>query len=91
MNIYVGNLPYIAQESDIREIFEEYGEVHSVKLISDRETGRLKGFGFVDMDQKGGHKAIEELDGAEFGDRNLKVNEARERTEKRSFNNRRPY
>ena len=84
MNIYVGNLPYSTDEDEIRGLFEQYGEVHSVKLITDRETGRLKGFGFVEIDQSGGRKAIEELNEFELNDRAIKVNEAREKRERRS-------
>ena len=90
MNIYVGNLPNHTNEDEIKELFEQYGEVHSVKLITDRETGRLRGFGFVEMEQNGGRNAIEELDGHELDGQNLKVNEARERRPRRS-NYRRPY
>lgn len=81
MNIYVGNLPYSVDEEDIRSLFEEFGDVNSVKLISDRETGRMKGFGFVDMEDAGGANAIENLDGSDFNGRNIKVNQARERTQ----------
>lgn len=79
-NLYVGNLPFSASESSVRELFEQYGEVLSVKLISDRETGRPRGFGFVEMSD--GAQAIEALDGFEYGGRNLKVNEARGRPER---------
>ena len=78
-NLYVGNLPFSASESSVRELFEQYGEVLSVKLINDRETGRPRGFGFVEMSD--GSQAIEALDGFEYGGRNLKVNEARGRPE----------
>ncbi len=92
MNIYVGNLPYSTDEDAIREMFEPFGEVHSVKLIEDRDTGRLKGFGFVEMEQDGGRQAIEELNEVEIDGRNVVVNEARPRTERKSgFNNRRRY
>ncbi len=78
MNIYVGNLPYNVVEEDLREIFEEYGEVASVKIISDKLTGRSKGFGFVEMeDDQEARKAIEELNNAELSGRNIKVNESR--------------
>ncbi len=78
MNIYVGNLPYNVVEEDLREIFEEYGEVASVKIISDKLTGRSKGFGFVEMDEdQEAKKAIEELNNAELSGRNIKVNESR--------------
>ena len=86
MNIYVGNLPYSASEDEISELFEEYGTVHSVKLIKDRETQRLRGFGFVEMEQEGGMQAIEELNDHELDNRKLVVNQAREKT-----NNRRRY
>ncbi|MFH1050942.1 MAG: RNA-binding protein [bacterium] len=82
MNIYVGNLPYNVDETDITKLFEEYGAVHSVKLIKDFETGKLKGFGFVEMEQNGGHKAIEELNERELDDRKIVVNEARQRKER---------
>ncbi len=78
MNIYVGNLPYNVVEEDLREIFEEYGEVASVKIISDKLTGRSKGFGFVEMEQEQeARKAIDELNNAELSGRNIKVNESR--------------
>lgn len=78
MNIYVGNLPYNVVEEDLREIFEEYGEVSSVKIISDKLTGRSKGFGFVEMDvDQEAKKAIAELNNAELSGRNIKVNESR--------------
>lgn len=76
-NIYVGNLPWTSTEDEVREAFSQYGEVHSVNLISDRETGRPRGFGFVEMDN--GDEAIRALDGSDFGGRTIKVNEARPR------------
>jgi len=81
-NIYVGNLPWSATEEDVRAAFEAYGEVYSVKLVNDRETGRPRGFGFVEMEDQGALEAIENLDGSNFGGRNLKVNEARPRPER---------
>lgn len=81
-NIYVGNLPWSASEDDVRAAFEVYGEVSSVNLINDRETGRPRGFGFVQMDDAGAAEAIKNLDGKDFGGRNLKVNEARPRAER---------
>ncbi len=78
-NIYVGNLPWSSSEEDVRAAFEEFGEVISVKLVNDRETGRPRGFGFVEMEDEGAIQAIENLDGSVFGGRNLKVNEARPR------------
>jgi len=77
--IYVGNLPFSASEDDVRELFAQHGEVHSVKLITDRETGRPRGFGFVEMDEEAAGAAIEALNETEFGGRTLRVNEARER------------
>ena len=78
MNIYVGNISYSTKEDDLREAFGEFGEVSSVKIITDRETGRSKGFGFVEMaDDAAGEKAIEEMNGKEVGGRALRVNEAR--------------
>jgi RNA recognition motif-containing protein len=85
MNIYVGNLQYSVDEDDLRGIFEEYGEVSSVKVIMDKFTGKSKGFGFVDMtDGAAATKAIEALNDAELEGRNMRVNEAREREDNRS-------
>ncbi|EGB14322.1 RNP-1 like RNA-binding protein [Pseudodesulfovibrio mercurii] len=79
-NIYVGNLPWSATEDEVRAAFEAHGQVSSVKLIEDRETGRPRGFGFVEMaDDAAALDAIEALDGKDFGGRNLKVNEAKPR------------
>ena len=77
--IYLGNLPISASEDEIKELFGQHGEVGSVSLITDRETGRPRGFGFVEMEPEGAAKAIEALDGADFGGRTLRVNEARDR------------
>jgi RNA recognition motif-containing protein len=81
MNIYVGNLPFTAGEKELRDIFAEYGEVHSAKIIMDRETGRSKGFGFVEMSDSAARKAITELDEADLNGKTLTVNEARPRKE----------
>jgi RNA recognition motif-containing protein len=81
-SIYVGNLPWSATEEDVRKAFSNFGEVKSVKLVEDRETGRPRGFGFVEMDDQSALAAIEALDGTDFGGRNLKVNEARPRAER---------
>ncbi|NPA03787.1 MAG: RNA-binding protein [Epsilonproteobacteria bacterium] len=75
--IYVGNLPYKSTEEEVKKLFSQYGEVSSVKLITDRETGRARGFGFVEMDEESAKAAIQALDGEEFEGRRLKVNEAR--------------
>jgi RNA recognition motif-containing protein len=80
MNIYVGNLAYRTNEDDLRQQFEQYGTVGRVDIISDRETGRSKGFGFVEMPNSDeANAAIQALDGSSVGERTLKVNEARER------------
>ncbi len=79
--IYVGNLPFSATDHEVREMFAEFGDVTSVNLISDRETGRPRGFGFVEMSE-GGDEAIAALNGKDMGGRTLNVNEARPRTER---------
>ena len=76
--IYVGNLPFTSSEDDIRQLFTAYGEVISVSLPNDRETGRPRGCGFVDLENETADQAIQALDGKEFGGRSLRVNEARE-------------
>ena len=86
MNIYVGNLPYATSEDDLREIFAKYDAVNTAKIILDRDTGRSRGFGFVEMAENAGRKAISELNEAEYDGKQLTVNEARER--KQSFGNR---
>ncbi|MDX1382386.1 MAG: RNA-binding protein [Thermoanaerobaculia bacterium] len=78
MRIYVGNLPYTCTEEEVRELFGSYGAIDSVDLITDRETGRPRGFGFVDM-PSGGDEAIQALHNSSFGGRTLTVNEARPR------------
>ena len=86
MNIYVGNLQYSLTGDDLREIFEEYGKVDSAKVITDRETGRSKGFGFIEMEDENEAKtAVDELNQAEINGRVVKVNIARERASKPSF------
>lgn len=77
--LYVGNLPFDATTEDVRAAFEAFGTVHEVSLVTDRDTGRPRGFGFVEMDEEGAKAAIEGLDSKDFGGRDLKVNEARER------------
>lgn len=84
MSIYVGNLPFQATEADVTAIFTEYGSVKQVKLPTDRETGRMRGFGFVEMNADTEEAAaIEALDGAEWMGRGLKVNKARPRENRR--------
>ena len=77
--LYVGNLPFSATEDEVRELFSRHGSVNSVALINDRETGRPRGFGFVEMDDQGASSAISALDGKDFGGRSLRVSEAQDR------------
>jgi len=77
--LYVGNLPFNTTEDDLRDLFARHGTVASVKVITDRETGRSRGFAFVEMDANGAQEAMRALDGNQFGGRPLKVNEAQER------------
>ncbi|MDH4183730.1 MAG: RNA-binding protein [Nitrospinota bacterium] len=76
MNIYVGNLPFSITEDGLRKMFEPYGQIESAKLITDRETGRTRGFGFVEMDNAGADAAIKALNKTELDGRILKVNQA---------------
>lgn len=76
--IYVGNLPFTASDAEIRTMFEEFGTVDSVSLITDRQTGQPRGFGFVEM-SNGGDEAIQALNDKDMDGRSLKVNEARPR------------
>ncbi|MBU1249279.1 MAG: RNA-binding protein [Proteobacteria bacterium] len=80
--LYVGNLSWSSTEDEVRAAFEAYGEVTSINLIEDRETGRPRGFGFVEMDDAGAMEAIKNLDGKDLGGRTLKVNEAKAREER---------
>ena len=85
MKLYVGNLPYSTTEEDLGNTFREIGEFNSVKIITDKYSGRSKGFGFIEMvNEDDGKRAIDELNGKELNGRNIIVNEAREK--KRSFN-----
>ena len=80
MNIYVGNLSYGMSEDDLRQAFSAYGEVSSVKILMDRETGRSRGFGFVEMPNKSeADTVIAQLNGKDLGGRPLRINEARPR------------
>ena len=88
MNIYVSNLSFNVQDEDLREFFAPYGEVTSAKVINDRETGRSKGFGFVEMpDDAAAQKAISELDQATVEGRSIKVMEARPKEDRPRSNN----
>jgi RNA recognition motif-containing protein len=80
-NIYVGNLPFSATVEEVRDLFDNYGTVESVNLITDRETGRLRGFGFVEM-SSGAEEAIAALNQSELGGRRLTVNPAKPREER---------
>ena len=83
MNIYISNLSYDVNDSDLRELFEEYGEVSSAKVIMDRETGRSRGFGFVEMsDDTQGQKAIDALNQAEYDGKVITVNVAKPREDR---------
>jgi len=84
--IYVGNLPFTATEDQVRQLFTAHGAVESVNVITDRETGRPRGFGFVEMAAADADTAISALDGYSMGDRSLKVNEARPRNDGGSSN-----
>ena len=84
VNIYVGNLPFSVNNAELEDLFSEHGAVSSAQVIMDRETGRSRGFGFVEMEATdAAQAAIEALDGAEVGGRRLKVNQARERQGRR--------
>lgn len=83
MSIYIGNLSYEVTEADVTEVFAEYGSVKRVQLPTDRETGRMRGFGFVEMGSDAEEqKAIDELDGADWMGRSLKVNKAKPREDR---------
>jgi RNA recognition motif-containing protein len=85
MNIYISNLSFKVEDSDLRQLFEEYGEVSSAKVITDRYTGRSRGFGFVEMpDNDASLKAISELNQAEYDGKVITVNEARPREDRPS-------
>jgi RNA recognition motif-containing protein len=77
--IYVGNLPWTTNEAELHDLFSAYGNVHSAAVVSDRDTGRSRGFGFVEMDADDADKAINALNGHDIGGRALRVNEAQER------------
>jgi RNA recognition motif-containing protein len=93
MNIFVGSLPFNLREAELKAAFEAYGAVDSVKIITDKVTGRSKGFGFIEMsDEEAGEAAINELNGSILGGRNIVVNKSEPRpqqTERRSFSNNR--
>ncbi len=80
--LYVGNLPFSATETEVNEMFSKHGTVHSVALINDRETGRPRGFGFVEIDDEAVQPAISALNGKDMGGRDLRVNEAQDRPQR---------
>jgi RNA recognition motif-containing protein len=83
LNIYVGNLSFDTAEADLEQLFAQHGEVEDVQIISDRDTGRSRGFGFVKMrDDNAGRTAIEQLNGSDLAGRNIIVNEAKPRPER---------
>jgi RNA recognition motif-containing protein len=77
--LYVGNLPFSANEETVRALFAEFGAIQTLSLVNDRETGRPRGFGFVEMSSDDAAKAMQSLNGRDFGGRPLKVNEAQDR------------
>ena len=82
-NLYVGNLPHSTTESELRTVFEAHGAVEKVSIVTDRETGRARGFGFVEMTNAAeADKAVAALDGTELGGRTLKINEAKPKTDR---------
>lgn len=78
MNIYVGNLSFSTSTEELQELFSQFGEVESVRIVRDRQTGRSRGFGFVEMNAEDGNQAIQALNGQEFGGRKILVNEAKQ-------------
>ncbi len=86
--VYVGNLPFQTTEDDLNNLFSQVGQVESVSIITDRDTGRSKGFGFVSMDAEAADKAIAQFNGTDFNGRALTVNEARPMVKKEGFSNR---
>ena len=91
MNIFVSNINYATKDYQLQELFSEFGDVQSCKIITDRETGKSRGFGFVEMSDEEGGQAIESLNGKEFNGKQLNVSEAKPREEKprRSYDNNR--
>jgi len=88
--LYVGNLPFDVTEEQIQELFSQHGEVQVVRMINDRETGRYRGFSFVEMEASGATAAMSALDGTQFGGRTLRVNEAQQRERPAQEEGRRP-
>ena len=86
--LYVGNLPFTATEDEVRELFEEFGTIDSLAMINDRDTGRFRGFCFIEMENNAADEAINALNGTSFSGRNLTVNEARPRDDRGGGGNR---
>jgi RNA recognition motif-containing protein len=87
--LYVGNIPYSSTEAELRELFSEYGEIESLKIMKDQFTDRSRGFGFIEMaNEEDAKKAIEALDGKDFMGKSLKVNEAKPQQKRGGFQNR---
>lgn len=82
MKLYVGNLPWSVNDDSLRELFSTHGTVETASVVTDRETGRSRGFGFVEMDQASGRRAMQELNGHSIDSRELKVNEANDRPQR---------
>ena len=80
--LYGGNLPFSTTEEELQEAFQEHGTVNAVRLVADRETGRPRGFGFVEMDAEGATAAMAALNGTDFGGRILRIDEAKERADR---------
>ena len=89
--LYVGNLPFSATEESVRALFAEHGSVESLSLVNDRDTGRPRGFGFIEMSSSDASRAAEALDGKDFGGRALRVNEAKARERDNGLVARRRY
>lgn len=83
MKLFVANLPFKMSEDEFAQQFRTFGEIHSVKIITDRETGRSRGFGFIELDDVAGRKAIANMDGQEIQGRQIKVSEAKPREQHR--------
>ena len=84
MKLYVGNLPHSMSEDDLTSAFKEYGEIQSLKIITDRETGNSRGFGFIEMSDSDGKNAIESLNNSDMQGRKIHVNEAQEKKPRRN-------
>lgn len=86
MRIYIGNLPWTTSESELKQLFVQYGNVSYCRIVVDTETGRPRGFGFVEMSKEDAPKAIEALNATNFNGRSLRINEAKPRSENAGFN-----